>query len=190
MVDERKRALSTRIEDGMDEVTARERRLREARLERRALLEEAEAAVVELDAASRTLAEALLEWGERGDRCALEVGVHRLVGRIVHVGVDLVGLEGDEGVRRDLALAGVRQVARLERGATVRRVDVGHPRTLLARSRELVALAAPVEVARLDRAAPVSGLLVAAAPTHLELDAGPAGPVLIAWAGVAWLAPA
>lgn len=168
----------------------RERRLRALHLERRRAQEELEATVHELDAAAATLACALRELGERGVRCAVEVGPHRLTGVVTHVGDDVVRVAGDSGTGWDVALARVSAVLADGAGRGVWRVGQGHPVTLLARARELQGTGEVVEVGRMDRSDPVRGRLDAVSKTHLDLDRGPAGRALVAWPAVAWMSPA
>lgn len=173
--------------DESGEDPARERRVRELRQDRRAQQEELEAVVAEADAAGRTLRSALRDHGERGDRCFVEVGPHRLVGVVTHVGDDVVRLSDLDGRSRDVAVDRIALVARQTAGSVVHRVGSGHPLTLLARARELVVGGGPVEIGRVDGPGTLVGRLVAATATHLELDRGASGPALLAWPAVAWL---
>lgn len=166
----------------------RERRLRALRLERREQQAELEAIVAEGDAARRTLADVVRAHGERGDRCAIDVGPHRVVGLVAHVGDDVASVLGPDGSRHDVALVHIGAVAVVEAGRATHRVGSAHPRTLLARGRELTGAGSPVEVGRVDRADPVRGRLLAVSPHVLEVDRGSAGPVVLAWSVVAWLA--
>lgn len=167
----------------------RERRLRALRIERREQQAELEAIVAEADAATRTMAEVLRRHGERGDRCAIDAGPHRLAGVVTHVAGDVVGLLGAAAGRRlDVALDGVAAVSLVEAGRAVHRVGSGHPRSLLARGRELAGGRSLVEVGRLDRPDPVRGRLVAVSAEVLEVERASTGPVVLAWRAVAWLA--
>ena len=178
-----------------------ERRLRRLRLERREHQEEVEGIAREVDAARRTLSDALAEAGERGDRCLVDAGPHQLAGLVVHVGERVVGLlDAGSGRRWDVALGSVAVVAVLEPGRSACRVARGHPRTLLARARELTATGDLVEIGLTSRPEPLRGRLVDVSPEVLELDrtsagrprsagAG-AGRVTVAWSAVAWLSVA
>lgn len=165
-----------------------ERRLRAMRLQRRESQEDLEAATGELEAASATLASVLLEAGERGDRCVVEAGAHRLTGLVTHVGEDLVRVAGEAGTCWDIALEAVAFVAIVTPGRVVHSVSSGHPVTMLARAREMVAQDAMVDVGRTDRPEVVRGRLRAVSATHLDLDRAGAGRALVAWPAVAWLA--
>lgn len=180
MVEERRAAGRAAAEE-------RERRVRELRQDRRARQEELEAVVAEADAAGRTLGSALRDHGERGDRCTVELGPHRLVGVVTHVGDDVVRLVDLDGRSRDVAVDRIALVARQSAGRAAHAVGSGHPVTLLARARELVVAGGRVEIGRVDVPGTLVGRLVAATATHLELDGGAAGPVLLAWPAVAWL---
>ena len=175
-----------------------ERRLRRLRLERRELQEEVEGIAREVDAARRTLADALVEAGERGDRCLVEAGTHHLAGEVVHVGERVIGvLDTGSGRRWDVALGSVAVVAVLEPGHSARRVARGHPRTLLARARELAATGEAVEIGLATRSEPLRGRLRDVSPEVLELDrtiaariptAGSVrGRLIVAWSAVIWL---
>jgi hypothetical protein len=168
----------------------RERRLRAVRIQRREQQAELEATLREAEAAGRTMADVLRDHGERGDRCGLDVGPHRLVGVVVHVGDEVARVLGGDGRSWDVAIERVAVVWRIEGGRAVHRVGAGHPGSLLARGRELAGAYGVVEVGRLDRPEPVRGRLVAVSTQVLTLDrgpAGPAGPVVVAWPVVAWL---
>lgn len=165
-----------------------ERRLRALRLQRRESQEDLEAATAELEAASATLASVLREAGERGDRCVVEVGPHRLTGLVTHVGDDVLRVAGEAGTRWDIALDVVAFVAIVTPGRVVHTVSSGHPVTMLARARELAGRDATVDVGRTDRPDAVRGRLRAVSSTHLVLDRAGAGRALVAWSAVAWLA--
>jgi hypothetical protein len=165
----------------------RERRLRGLRLERREQQEELEAAMADLDAAAATLASALVELGERGLTCTLDVGPHRLSGLVSQIGEDTVRLVAESGSTWDVALARVATVAVGSRAAGVHRVGAGHPRTLLARARELAVSDGLVEIGRSDRAEVIRGRLVAVTASHLVVERAGMAQVLVAWPAVAWL---
>jgi hypothetical protein len=164
-----------------------ERRLQALRLERRAQQEELEEVAREADASARTVAEAVRQRGERGDRCVLEVGVHRLVGSVVHVEAELVRIAGFDGQMWDVALDRVSVVAVVEPGRSAHRVSRGHPRSLAARARELVGEGSVVEVGRLDRPDPLRGQVVGVSRTHLELEDAGRRLIIVSWPAVAWL---
>lgn len=164
----------------------RDRRLRALRLERRGQQEELEAILIEAELSGATLGSALRDLGERGTRCGIDVGPHRLSGVVSHVGDDLVRLVADDGKSWDVALARIGAVTAGPPGAGLHRVGRGHPVTMVARARELVAGGAPVELGRCDRPEPLRGRLIAVTPDHLRLQR-PGGDVLVAWPAVAWL---
>lgn len=165
----------------------RERRLRALRLERREQQEELEEALVEAHAAARTMAQLLRAHGERGDRVAVDAGPHTLAGTVHHVTEELVTLAGDGGQAWDLRISAVSMVVVVQPGSVISRVGHGHPRTLLARARELAAGQALVDVGRIDREQVVRGRVVAVSPDVVELERVAGQPVVLAWPAVAWL---
>lgn len=165
----------------------RERRLRALRIERREHQAELEAVLAEVDAGARTVADVLRDHGERGDRIRLEAGPHTITGLVHHLGDEVVTLVSDTGRSWDVAIGGVSLVGLVQRGAAAYPLGGGHPRTLLARARQLVARRAMIEVGRLDRPDVIRGRVLAVSPEVLELDRGSSPSVVLAWSAVVWL---
>ena len=74
-----------------------ERTIRQLRVDARALQEDAEQAVAELARATRTLRDALLDHARAGASMRLELASATIVGRIVHVGDDVVRVVSPDG---------------------------------------------------------------------------------------------
>ena len=144
-----------------------ERVVREVRQEVRREREFAEAAEAEHDASTSSFPVALMGLGSQGVELMIELPDRQLVGRICHVGSELVTLENLGGERFDIAtwaIAGVR----LTRGqARPISVSTGHPGSLVARLREVLVSQEAVALSR-RIGAPMSGRLRACSETHVE----------------------
>lgn len=170
----------------MDET---ERAVQQLRIDARALQEDAEAAVAELARATRSLRDAVLDHARAGGRVRIEIGGVVFAGQVVHLGDDVARVVVADRGPVDVALSAVGsiQVSLGPQGPSP--VSTGYPATLLARCRELLQVNALVEVGR-RTLGPVSGEMMAATATHLELG-GRSGDVwLIPLDEVAWVARA
>ena len=165
-----------------------EREFRRLRLEARENLEEAEAAVGNVAAASRTMTDILGDLGRMAVPVALDIPGRQIHGLIVHVGVELVQLETPGGGVFDIAvaaIAGVRDNAD-SRGAV--QISAGHPASMIARLRELSATSERVTVGRYFGSELV-GTLVVAGVNHVQLEDNQSKTWFIPASAVAWLGP-
>ncbi len=167
---------------GMD---GNDRELRRLRLEAREQLEDAEEAAGELAAATRSLRDALLDEGRQGFVVQVEVGGTEIVGRVEHVGDELVRVCSPDGARTAIVLDAIQAVRVVRRDGHASLVSIGYPQTLSARLREWVQVGAAVEVGRRS-GAPTRGRLRAVTPTHVELVDGEHVAWLIPLSATAW----
>ena len=155
-----------------------ERTIRRLQADAREQQVDAEAVVAELAMASRTLRDALLDHARSGCSIRLELGDTSLTGTVVHVGDELVRVVMIDQRSIDVGLAAVSAVRITGRGRAAATVSTGYPATLLARCRELVQVNARVDIGR-SGASSISGELLAATATHLEIDGGSSGRWLV-----------
>ena len=138
-----------------------------ARQEQRAERESMEGAVAEHHASTQQFPAALTGLGAQGAELMIEMPDRQLVGRVVHVGSELVSIVNLGGERFDLAMwaiAGVRIMNTERQPATV---SSGHPNSVIARLREAVVSGESLTVSR-RFGAPMAGQLRACSDTHVE----------------------
>ncbi len=140
---------------------------RRLRLEARAQAEEAEQEAAAHHAATIDLAEAIAQWGEQGRLLRFELGGRTLVGRVLHVGADLVTVRSD-AMWFDVAVDALEFVCPVDGDRLPRAVTRGHPGTLVARLREHATLERRVVVG-LAGGAERQGVVFAVAGDHLVL---------------------
>ncbi len=168
-----------------------ERAVRLAKLEARLDARERERAVAELEAATRSLPEALAAFSDRGYLSAVEVPGRRIIGRVRHVGQDLVGLdvvdssgEVSRVVVAASAISVVRAVA--ARPDEIGPIGSGHPVTLVALLRQFVVDGAMVTLGQAT-GPPLRGWIEAVAEAHVEGRDDRGAPWLMRLSAVTWL---
>lgn len=166
-----------------------ERELRRLRLEARATREEAEAAVAEMDASARTMADILGDLGRFSVVLSIDLpGERQLHGVIVHVGSELVRLQTAGGSRFDIAIAAINGVRSTGESGGTASVGTGHPASMVARLRELANHEERVTLARYF-GAELIGQLVVAGLNHVQLQDNHAKMWFVPIAAVAWVGP-
>lgn len=165
-----------------------EREIRRLRLEARANLEEAEAAVGDVAAASRTMTDILGDLGRLSVPLAVDIPGRQIHGVIVHVGLEAVRLQTRGGEAFDIAtaaIAGVRSSGE-SRGAV--EISKGHPATMISRLRELSSTSERVTLGRYFGSELV-GTLVVAGVNHVQLEDNQSKMWFVPVAAVAWVGP-
>lgn len=146
--------------------------LRRLRAEQRELQGVVELETERLERSRRSLAEVVAEHASRGDVVRIAVGLRAWTGLLVHATRSLTTLRTAAGVEVDIALdrLSALRAARREPCANGGLVPSPDPVTLLARLRDLERTAEMVEVggAHIE---PVVGVVLAAAPDHLDIEA-------------------
>lgn len=133
--------------------------------------EDEEWSAADLDAAQRSLVEALAVAGANGNDVVIDTAAGRHRGRIVHVGESVIGLTSVAAGRVDLAIEHVVGAIVSRRPGTATSISTGHPRTLTARLREAVQSEEVVELQRIDSSA-VRGQVNAVATDHVVMCVG------------------
>lgn len=144
-----------------------EREARIARAEYREEREAMESAVAEHHASTQQFPAALAGLGAKGVELMIEMPDRQLVGRVIHVGSELVSIENLGGERFDLAMWAIAGLRVLKAEARPSTVSSGHPNSIVARLREAVVTGQPLAVSR-RFGPPVAGRLHACSDTHVE----------------------
>ena len=145
---------------------------------------EVEAEVAAQLAAERNLVEALVEWGQAGFEVGLDGPGWSVVGRVIHGGGDVVRVR-TSAKDVDIAAWAIDSAQPRTAHRSPRAVSGGHPRSFLARCRELAAQEAAVIVRIGGRDA--EGTILAVAGDHLLL----ANPERVLRLGaISWVAEA
>lgn len=163
-----------------------ERTIRRLRSDSRADQEDAEAAAAELSRAVRSLRDALLDHARSGAEMRVEVGGSSFVGRVVHVGDDVIRIVVADQSPMDIAVSAMSAVFVSGESSRPVAVSSGYPATLLARCRELLQVNAEVEIGRRS-SPPIAGTLMAATATHVEVAPAGGGVWLVPIVDVSWV---
>jgi hypothetical protein len=165
-----------------------ERELRRLRLEARANLEEAEACVGEVAAASRTMTDILGDLGLLSVPLAVDVPGRQIHGVIVHVGAEAVRLETPGAEAFDIAVAAIAGVRSSGESRGVVQISNGHPATMLARLRELSTTSERVTMGRYF-ASELVGTVLVAGVNHVQLEDNQSKMWFVPASSVAWVGP-
>ncbi len=165
-----------------------EREIRRLRLEARANLEEAEAAVGELAAASRTMTDIIGDLGRLAVPVVLDIPVRQIHGLIVHVGTEVIQLETPGGEVFDVAVAAIAGVRSSGHSRGAVQISTGHPASMIARLRELSAASQRVTVGRYF-ASELVGTLLVAGVNHVQLEDNQSKMWFLPASSVAWVGP-
>jgi len=160
--------------------------LRRLRLEAREQLEEAEAAALELSAATRTLGEALLDAGRQGRSVAVETGSIEIRGHIDHAEAELIQLTSVDGRSTSIVIEAMTAVHVVANGTGAKRVGRGHPQTIEALLREWVQTPTEVEIGR-TQGRVVRGRVRCVTPTHVEVLDSSGDSWMIPHPALAWV---
>lgn len=163
----------------MREMDEHEREVRRLRIEARERLVEIEEAEGELALATSSIVDFLLDSAALGSDVRLELMDRPRVGRVVHVGVDVVTLLDEEGRRSVVSLAhleGVHvDVPTREAGPSWTR---GHPGTMLAHVRSLIDHPGRVMIERRSTP-PIDGRVLGVAKDHLSFETTAGSAMLV-----------
>lgn len=175
---------------GTDEIQVLddEREVRRLRLEARANLEEAEAVVAEVAAASRTMVDILGDLGRLSVPLAVDIPGRQVHGVIVHVGNEVARLETPGGGVFDIAVAAIAGVRSSGQSRGPVQISNGHPATMIARLRELTADSERVTMGRYFGTELV-GTLIVAGVNHVQLEDIQSKMWFVPVAAVAWIGP-
>jgi len=166
-----------------------DRELRRLRLEARANLEEAEEAVAEAAAASRTMAYVLADLGRLSVPVVIDVPGRQLQGLIIHVGSEVARLETRGGGQFDIAISAIAGVRANGEARGPVQVTRGHPETMIARLRELANNQGRVTLARYS-AGELVGTLQVAGVNQVQLLDTQAKTWFVPLTAIAWIGPA
>ena len=160
---------------------------RRLRAEQREAQEELEEAVEEQARAARDLAAVALELVQRGDTVRATVGERAFVGRVVHVGIDLMTLEDAAGNLFDLllpAMEALRVVERSRDGGQAKRSE--YPARFRGRLAEAEATGEELELGSAT-AAPRAGRVMSVGVDHVEFRGRDGSEWIIPLASVAFV---
>ena len=144
---------------------------RRLRAEQREAQEELEVAIEEQARAERDLAAVALELMHRGDQVRVAVGDHSFLGRVVHVGADVMTLEDAAANAIDVLLPTMRSLRITERardGGRARRTE--HPMRFRARLAEVEATGEEIELGA-GEGTPIVGTIVSVGADHVDFRA-------------------
>ncbi len=141
-------------------------------LEWRQRQEEVEDAEAALAGSTRTLRDLFVDEARRGRSMSVHLPGRVVAGRIVHVGVDVVGVD-DGRLGRLVAPVSAIEVVHVGEPSTPGVVTTGHPGTLVAAARSAVQGRSVVEIAT-GTAGTTTGRLRTVSADHLVLDTAPA----------------
>lgn len=175
------------LADGLG-VLADDKELRRLRLEARANLEEAEAAVAEVAAASRTMTDIIGDLGRLGVPVAIDIPGRQIQGLIVHVGTEMTQLRTAGGDVFDIAVAAIGGIRSSGESLGPVKIGKGHPETMIARLRELSVSQERVTMARFFGGELVGNLMVAGV-NHVQLEDIQSKMWFVPIASVAWVGP-
>lgn len=145
---------------------------RRMRAEQRELQEVIEAETAAIERSRRSLRDVAVEHMHRGDAVRVSVGQRAWSGEVVHVGAHLLSLRPAAGTEIDIAfdrLSTLRVVARSASGG--RSSASPDPASLVARIRDLQRTGATAELGGATIDPPVTGVVLAVAPHHIEVEA-------------------
>lgn len=161
-----------------------EREVRRLRIEARERLVEIEETEGELALATSSIVDFFLDQAALGCEVRLDLADRARLGRIVHVGVDVVTLLDDEGRRPVVALAHLEGV---QADMVAREADQswtrGHPGTMLAHVRSLIDQPGRVVIERRSTP-PVSGRVLGVAEDHVLFETTAGSATLIPLAAI------
>lgn len=172
----------------MDRAASTEQDIRRARLDARQDAVERELAIAEQLASGRRLPEAMAVLSEQGHRLVVEVGGRRLIGRISHVGDDVVTVLLTGGGTVLVVTDAVLVVhSHPDRESSVVRAGCGYPVTLTAMLRGAVVDGSRVTLGRREGEA-LRGRIEAVAGHHVQGIEGSGARWLVPLSGIAWIA--
>lgn len=146
---------------------AQERAAREARVERRDEQRMVESAVAEREASGQDFGSLLFGLGSQGIELMVEMQDRQLVGKIVHVGADLIVVESIGGERYNVAISAVTGLRATQGAARPGAVSTGHPNSVTARLREALANGETVSISR-RFGTPMGGQLQGVSDAHVQ----------------------
>ncbi len=144
-----------------------ERAVREARVERRDEQRMVESTVAEREASGQDFGSLLFGLGSQGIDLMVEMQDRQLVGKIVHVGSDLIVVESIGGERYDVAVSAITGLRATRGEARPGAVSTGHPNTVTARLREALATGEAVSISR-QFGNPMGGTLQGVSEGHVQ----------------------
>ncbi len=146
--------------------------VRRMRAEQRELQEVVEAETEAIERSRRSLRDVALEHMHGGDLVRICVGRRAWTGEVVHVGAHLVSLQPAPGTEVDIALDRLTTLRVVARGAPGGRSSKSpDPASLVARLRDLQRTGATAEFGGTTIDPSVTGVVVAVAPHHVEVQA-------------------
>lgn len=144
-----------------------ERAAREARVERRDEQRMVESTVAEQEASGQDFSSLLFGLGSQGIDLMIEMQDRQLVGKIVHVGSDLIIVQSIGGERYDIAISAITGLRATRGEARPGAVSTGHPNTVTARLREALANGETVSISR-RFGTPMGGTLQGVSDGHVQ----------------------
>lgn len=165
-----------------------DRELRRIRLAARANLEEAEAAVAEVAAASRTMTDIIGDLGRLSVPVAVDVPGRQIHGVIVHVGAEMTQLETPGGDVFDIAIKAIGGIRSSGESRGPMKIGRGHPSTMIARLRELAVNQERITLARFF-GGEVIGHLMVAGINHVQLEDNQSKMWFVPVDSIAWIGP-
>ncbi len=167
---------------------ADDKELRRIRLEARANLEEAEAAVGEVAAASRSMIDIIGDLGRLGVSVAVDVPGRQIHGRIIHVGVAMCQLQTPGEDVFDIAVAAIAGIRSSGESLGPAKIGKGHPDTLISRCRELAVNQDRITLARYFGSELVGNIMIAGV-NHIQLEDNQSKMWFVPIKAVAWIGP-
>ena len=160
---------------------------RRLRAEQREAQEELEEAIEEQARSERDLSAVALELMHRGDLVRVAIGDHSFLGRVVHVGVDLMTLADAADNAIDVllpAMTSLRVIERIRDGGQARREE--YPARFRGRLAEAEATGADVELGSAG-SAPITCHVVSVGVDHVAVNARDGGEWILPLGSVAYL---
>lgn len=180
--------MGERDDEAWDEATADLSDVaRRLRAEQREAQEELEEAIEDQARARRDLSAVALELMHRGDLVRVAIGDHSFLGRVVHVGVDLMTLADAAANAIDVllpAMTSLRVIERVSDGGQARREE--YPARFRGRLAEAEATGNEIEIGS-TQAAPLAGIVASVGVDHVAVNARDGGQWILPLGSIGYL---
>lgn len=144
--------------------------------------------MAQVAAAARTMNDIVWDLGRFGVPVAIDIPGRRIHGLVVHVGREVVRLETPGGDLFDIAIAAIGGIRSSGQARGPVQIGKGHPESMIARLRELVAKEERITMARFF-GSELIGTLQVAGVNHVQLLDSQAKMWFVPVNSVAWIGP-